>query len=272
VIEQLAAAGLSVGERLGEEIDTREIENRLLRASPDIAWISVNLRGTVAEVQIREMQKEQSAVSSDKVNLVAAADGTVRSIRLLTGEAVVSAGQQVRAGELLISGVRDSSVHGFEVVGARGEVMAQTEHQKIVQIPLTVEEKVYTGDEKCEKSLFFFGKSIKFSKSTGIIGGSCDTIYTMEKWALPTGHALPLGWETVRYRPYGIKVRTRSQREAYALAMAELEQHLRGCADDALLLHKSVRVSYSDTYCTLVCDYTCLQNIAVPSPLLDAPG
>jgi similar to stage IV sporulation protein len=149
----------------GEGIDCRELENRLLRASPDISWVSVNLRGTVANVQVRERQVGQSALSPEDVNLVAACDGIISSVRLLTGEVVVKPGQEVRRGELLISGVRDSKAHGYSVVGARGEVMAQTEHTEIVRIPLQEEQKVYTGEEKCEKSIIFFKKSIKFSKN-----------------------------------------------------------------------------------------------------------
>ncbi len=271
IVEQLQQCGLGVGSVLEKAPDSREIENRMLRASPDIAWISVNIRGTVADVQIRELQKRQSAVDEEIVNLVASCDGTVESVRLLSGEVVVGVGQQVRAGELLISGVRDSGTHGFDVVGARGEVMARTEHTEIVQIPLQIEQKVYAEEQKSEKSLFFFGKSIKFSKNTGIIGGSCDTIYIMEKWTLPTGLTLPLGWETIRYQPYELRTVTRTRSEAYELACASLDARLKASAADALLLSKSVRVSYSETHCTLVCDYACLRNIAVPAPLLYSP-
>ena len=167
----------------------------------------------------------------------------------------------------MISGVRDSGVYGFDVIGARGEVMARTEHTHVIQIPLQVEQKVYTGEEKCEKSIFFFGKSIKFSKSTGIMGGSCDTIYTMGNWTLPTGVNLPVGIQNTRYQAYEMEMVQRSQREGYELAVRALDEHLRESAGDALLLRKSIRVSYTEADCILVCDYTCLRNIAMATPL-----
>ena len=268
ILEQLAACGLTIGCRLGEDgPDSREIENRMLRTTPEIAWISVNLRGTVANVQVRELQAQDSAVETQTANLVAAYDGIVESVRLLSGEVVVEVGQQVRAGELLISGVRDSGVYGFDVIGARGEVMARTEHAQVIQIPLQVEQKAYTGEEKCEKSIFFFGKSIKFSKSTGIIGGSCDTIYMMENWTLPTGVELPVGIRYTRHKVYEMETVQRTRRQAYELAVRALDEHLSESAADALLLSKSIRVSYTETHCILVCDYTCLRNIAVAVPL-----
>ena len=273
IIEQLAACGLRVGTSLhGDGLDCREIENRMLQTSPDISWVSVNLRGTVANVQVREKQVGQSAIEEQVVNLVATCDGIVESVRLLSGEVMVVPGQEVRAGELLISGVRDSTTQGYRIVGARGEVMAQTEHTEIVRIPLTEQKKVYTGEEKCEKSIIFFEKSIKFSKSTGIIGGSCDTIYKIEEWALPGGISLPIRYVHTRYLPYTMQPCERTQAQAYELAMAELEGILQDKAQAALLLHKIVSVSYSETHCILVCRYRCLENIAVSSPpLTDAP-
>ena len=266
---QLKDCGLQVGSSLrGEGIDCRELENRLLQSSPDISWVSVNLRGTVANVQVRERQVGQSAIAPENVNLVAACDGIVTSVRLLTGQVVVTPGQEVRRGELLISGVRDSTAHGYSVEGARGEVMAQTEHTEIVRIPLQEQQKVYTGEEKCKKSIIFFEKSIKFSKNTGIIGGSCDTIYKIEPWVLPNGVQLPVGYEITRYLPYTVQTVDRTHAQAYALAMAQMESILQNRASEALLLHKTLSVSYSDTHCTLVCEYRCLENIAVASPPL----
>ena len=269
ICEQLAACGLQVGTSLhGEGVDCREIENRLLQRSPDISWVSVNLRGTVANVQVRERQIGHGAMDPNEVNLVAGCDGIIESVHLLTGEVVVTPGQQVRTGELLISGVRDSATHGYSIVGARGEVMAQTEHTEIVRIPLQEQQKVYSGEEKCEKSIIFFEKSIKFSKKTGIIGGSCDTIYKIEEWTLPGGPALPIKCAVTRYLPYTLQTVKRTHAEAYTLALAQLESILQKRAQDALLLHKTLSVSYSDTHCIVVCEYRCLENIAVPSPPL----
>ena len=83
------------------------------------------------------------------------------------------------------------------------------------------------------------------------------------------GISLPMGWQTVEHLPYTVQTVQRTQRQAYALAMAELERALTEQAADALLLSKTITVSYTDTHCVLQCVYSCLQNIAVPSPPLD---
>ena len=55
VISELKAYGLSVGD-LRRKIDASDLENRVVIYSDDIAWISVNIVGTVAEVEIRESE------------------------------------------------------------------------------------------------------------------------------------------------------------------------------------------------------------------------
>jgi similar to stage IV sporulation protein len=265
LLSQLAACGLRPGVVLAD-VDTREIENRMLRSGENIAWIAINRKGTVAYGQIRELQTSQSVKEEQPANLISDYDAVIDSVKPITGVAVVQAGQTVRKGALLISGIRDSATQGYRIIGASGEVIGRTEESIVIRIPLFYERKCYTGLETCEKSLIFFGKSIKLSKSTGIMGGSCDTIYKMEKWTLPKDRVLPVGVQTVRMREYRMESVERTREEAYREAMQQLDDELRQRAQDALLLSKTVRVSYSPTHCTLVCDYACLRNIAVSRP------
>ena len=265
VREQLEAAGLYVGCSL-RRTDTREVENRVLRGAEQIAWISVNLKGSVAYVQIRELQRPESARNEEAANLISGYDAVIESVKPISGAVVVEVGQTVRQGALLISGVRDSATQGYRVTGAQGEVIGRTQESLAIQIPYASEEKVYTGREFCEKTLIFFGKSIKLSKNTGIIGGSCDTIYIMENWTLPGGIVLPVGVRTMRVREYEIRTVEHTKEQAYEQAQLALDAALQQQAQDVLLLSKTVRLSYSPTHCTLLCEYSCLRDIAVSQP------
>ena len=89
----------------------------------------------------------------------------------------------------------------------------------------------------------------------------------MDTWTLPHGGELPLGVLTLRHRPYTLTLEKRTEQQAYELALAELQAVLKRDAKDALLLHKTVKCSYTQTHCILVCEYSCLRNIAVPVPL-----
>jgi hypothetical protein len=86
---------------------------------------------------------------------------------------------------------------------------------------------------------------------------------------LPSGAKLPVGYAITRYLPYTMQTVERTQADSYAMALAQMERILQERADGALLLHKTLSVSYSETHCILVCEYRCLENIAVASPPLE---
>ncbi len=270
--EQLASCGLSVGSWI-PSLETDEVESRLLTDSQGVAWVSVNMRGTVAYVQIRPLLTPNAVDSQgETVNLVASSDGIVESVRLMAGDVVVRPGDLVRKGQLLISGVRDIGEDGYALSEARGEVMARTTHTLTLEIPLSYEQKVYTGEKKVEKTLFFFGKTIKVTKSTGIIGGNCDTIRKMEIYSLFGDVALPVSMQTVELRPFEMQTVTLTPDEAKQRAYEQLGRELTMATREAMLLSRQVECEITDKACVLTCTYTCLENIAVPLPFASEPS
>lgn len=263
---QLAESGLSVG-AFTPRIDTDEVESRLLTSSGEVAWVSVNIRGTVASVQVRPLLKPEAVDSAGAtVNMVATQDGVIESVRLLAGDVVVRPGDVVRKGQLLIAGVRDIREDGFVLTEARGEVYARTTHTLTVEIPLTYEQKVYTEASTAEKTLFFFGKAIKIAKNAGIMGDSCDIIRKMENFTLFGRRPLPISMETVQVRPFEMTTQTLTPEEAEALAYEQLWQRLTLATSGGTLLSRLVVSEVTDKVCRLVCTYTCVENIATPLP------
>lgn len=261
--QQLAACGLRVGSWI-PHLSMDEIENRMLTTTDNIAWITVNLRGTVAYVQARALMKPEENAQKDVgvTNLVAKCDGVIDSVRLLSGTVAVEQGQLVRAGELLVSGVRDSNTLGYSVTPAKGEVMACTEHTLVVQIPLQQSQKRYTEVKNGEKILFFFGNPIKLSKKTGIVGGNCDTIKKLEIFSLFRLSALPLSLESTELHYYEWQTVNLSEEQAARLAQEELNRRMIEELQGAMLLSKTVSFATSEEYYTLSCQYRCIENIA----------
>ena len=77
------------------------------------------------------------------------------------GVAEVKAGDEVTAGQLLISGVYGENAPGVVVTRASGYVKARTVRTFSVEIPFEYEEKIYTGAKKSEKFAIFFSNTIK---------------------------------------------------------------------------------------------------------------
>lgn len=263
VLTQIYDAGFGIGSYIpGTDVDT--LQNRILIASDDISWISVNIKGTVAEVEIREKDTAQSedTDTTKPANLVAKYGGEIMLFEIYRGNVVTKIGDSVKAGDILVSGLYDSNVMAFRYTRASGNVLARTMHNFHIEIPLTYERKVYTGEEYNEKYLIFFSKRIKLSKSTGNSYSSCDTITNVEYYGQIGDVALPCGIETVTYMKYEIQTAQRSPQAAAELAFLRLEQEICGQLPDAQLLRKTSTFEIKDGVAVLDCSVMCIENIA----------
>ncbi len=263
VIAELCDQNLGLGSYIpGLDVDI--IENRVLINSPDISWISINLKGSVAYVEIREKVPEPPAKRNNPANLLAAHDGQIEAIEAEKGSVAVKVGQHVRRGDLLVSGVYDSAVFGYRYTRAAGSVFARTVRQIQVEIPLKYEVKSYTGDEQREIAVFFFSRAIKLYRNTGFLVGSYDTISNVENFCLFDGTRLPFSYETTTYRWYAIETAERDSLEATELAYDELNRRIAEFTENgATLLKKQISWSLTDDAYILDCTATLIENIAV---------
>ena len=262
VIRQLRECGFGVGSYI-PSLDTAGLENRLLIASSEISWISIYLEGTVARVQIIEFaQTPPDEPIKRPANLVAAADGQIEAVELLRGNCLVSVGQAVKKGELLVSGVYDSATGSFRYTRAAGQVLARTERSFSVEIPLSYVEKVYSTPQKSEIVLHFFNFSVKIFKSSGNLPMSCDIIEETRSYTPTGGYPLPCSLTVAWVYPYEERVTTRTPEAALTLAYEQLSHELASFADDAQILRKEITTTLTDTALVLECKVDCIENIA----------
>jgi sporulation protein YqfD len=268
VRESLAACGLSVGTPIrGFEADVTE--NNVLLRDGRLAWLSVNRKGTVAYVEVREAVKTPQKDPDTPRDVVAAEGGIIEYIELESGNVRVTAGQAVGKGDILVSGIYDSTQLGVRVESAKARVYARTTRVFTVEIPLSYEQKTYLthadapdGGICQEKSVIFFGNHIKFSKKTGNMGGNCDTIENERSWGLTDGVGFPISTRTVWYLPYEITPATRTYAQAEELAYFELARYIASLPGGAQLIGKSVTVRHGEESLTLTCTLTAIEDIA----------
>lgn len=262
VLEQLRACGFGVGSYI-PALDTAKLENRFLLAGDEIAWVSIYLDGTVARVQIIEFtETPPDEPITRPANLLASADGQIESLELLRGNCVVSVGQAVKKGELLVSGIYDSAVDGFRYTRAAGRVLARTEREFRVEIPLCEPQKIYGEPKKCEIVLNFFNFSLKIFKNTGNLPPSCDIIKETRSYKMQGGYPLPVSLTLSWAVPYEEESLSRSPEEALPLAYEALERELSALADDAQILRKEISTTITDSALSLCCTVSCIENIA----------
>lgn len=262
VIDELSACGFEIGDYLGN-IYTPIIENRMLIESDSVSWISINIRGCVAEVEIKEAVPRPEDSDLFCADLVASRDGEIAWFEETRGNALVEIGQQVKKGDVLISGIYPADENtGERYTVARGKVFAKTVRDFCVEIPLNYEKKSFTGREKVEKYFVFFKKEVKFFGNSGNKYQRCDTIDTVEYFELPRGVFLPFGIRTVRYAEYENVVAKRSEESAIELALYTLRCQTESEAPNAILLKKTMSAQFTDSAYRLNAVIEYIENIA----------
>ena len=269
--EQIPATRIEQGLRecglyrgvLRRNMDIDAMENRFLILSDEISWISINVRGNVAYVQVREVEQIPAREPTyDACDLVATRGGTVEWFEDIRGNVLVSIGQDVAEGDLLVGGLFGSEGKPSYYTCARGRVMARTEHAFSVEIPLEYEQKTYTGRVFEEKYIIFFEKEVKFFGNTGNLPPSCDTIETVAYAQTSSGENLPIGIRTVRYYEYEIGRSRYGEAEAVDVAHKALRYRLSEELSEAELLSKRMTGTWQDGKYILTCYVTCIENIA----------
>lgn len=264
VVEILEVCGLRVGSPL-RSLQVSVIENRALILSDRISWISVNLIGTVANVEIRELDlpPEPEEEPPECANLVSDCGGTVTHMEEVRGNIAVSPGDAISEGQLLVGGIWGDEENGFRYTAASGRVYAECERQLEVSVERKYTKKVYTGQVKYEKYLIFFKNEIKFFSNSGNSPATCDKIDIEEYFYSPSGHRLPVGIRTVRYVEYVSEETERTDSQLAAVAEYRADAETATVLSDGELLGMSQQITLGEDGCTLRRTLRCIRNVAV---------
>lgn len=225
ILRALQKYGVGLGTFSGN-IDSEDLRNHILLDLPELSWITVNVRGFRAYVQVRpRTPKPQIVDEKTPVNIVARRSGVVQRIEALGGEAVVLPGSTVAEGDLLISGASHRGGREVELLAAMGEVEARTWYTLSAAMPLTLREKE-VREEKTVLSLLLGTRRIKICGSSRYDGEEYDKITDRMKWDLFGLLPLPITTVKERIRLYETAERGCSAAEAKTAGEELLQAYL----------------------------------------------
>lgn len=265
--QELAEAGLRVGNGI-RKIDTKAVASDTLTTSADLSFLSVNMHGCVAYVTVRERDMaDLPSLSAGCANLVASTDAVIDSLSVSRGEVKVHAGQVVREGQLLVSGITDG-LGGSLLVYAQGEVIGRVVRQFSVTVPRVITQKRETEIKTTAFSILFWGKTINIYRNTGNLPVEYDTIYQSDMCYLWGDLRLPFGTAREVAVSYTMEEQQLTADEQVALAYRQLENEMALALKDAELLSKHIYGTFSEDGYTLICDVECLINIAATQEVI----
>jgi len=225
ILRALERNGVGLGS-FGLSLDGEDLRNHILLEIPELSWIAVNVSGCRAHVQVRERVMKPALL--DEVtpsNVVARRAGLVLRVRALDGVAAVLPGTAVTEGQLLISGVEDTETLGARMLAGMGSVQGRTWYTLTTKIPLTGQEKRYTGEEKRGLSLTVGKRRVKFFSNSSVEGKKYDKMTHNETGSF-LGIPLPVKLTAEVFRFYETETTERSAAEAERLGETILKAQL----------------------------------------------
>lgn len=272
VIQGLKKQGVAVGKSY-RGLDLWQVQNEYLIADARLEWISINRRGTVITVQLKEQAHEDPVAEDQNIVSVlkAQSEGVVVRVESAQGDVLVHTGDVVQRDQVLISGLAEVSNGTFRASRAKGKVYADTYYPIRVEIPLHQTQKQYTGEVLQDNGIIFFGNNIKLFSNYGNLPALYDKIEDKEEYALPRGAVLPMSVYTVRYLPYREIEVELSTEQAYEAAITQMQVRMARELADAEI--ESVQTTWEVTQDVLVlhAQVECVRNIAQEQMITFSP-
>ena len=261
VMESLDEQGLRVGE-WKSALDTDSIEARVMINDDQISWVSIELMGTVARVEIREvLDTDVTEKNLTPANLVSRFDAQIVGMEVYSGFISVKEGDFVRKGELLVSGIYKEGKAPLRFSRASGKVLGRVSHSFEIEIPLIQSKKVYLDEKIEKKTLIFFGKPIKFFLNYRNLPTSYDIInyvYTLDPFSLGE---LPISVSVDTFLPYEMKEVEINEEEAIEQAYDRLREMIDSELPDAQILKKTLHGEFLDGRYVLKCTVIAICDI-----------
>ena len=201
ILTVLAQSGVETG-AFWPGFSSEDIRSRVLVLLPELAWISVNMHGALASVEVVERTGAPELIyNGSPADIVAAKSGFVTAVSAPVGTALVKRGSAVSEGDILISGIVESSFAQPRFLRAYGSVTAETFTNIVAVSPEKTQAKTCTGREKSRFALIIGDKRINFYSDSSISDANCDTIISVWKAEIKGLFSLPVSIvrETARY-------------------------------------------------------------------------
>lgn len=142
ILETLEQNGVYIGARKSK-INIREIKRNIISELYDVAWITINIDGSFAHIEIKERNiKPTSEDKSKPSNLVSSDDGEIVKMEITKGKPIVTVGSGVKKGDLLVAGFYNDKKDNLILEHSSGKVTARLNMSKTFSCKKNVEKAV----------------------------------------------------------------------------------------------------------------------------------
>ncbi|MER2080330.1 MAG: sporulation protein YqfD [Ruminococcus sp.] len=176
----LADNGITVGTRKSA-VDVDKTERGMLLELDDIRWLSVNLLGCTADIEVREKAKKPDVMSLEPCNIKAKEDGVITSVKARGGFSEVKVGSGVVKGDLLVSGVKMTKLNTPSYLHADADVYADVYSERELKIPKQYDYYSLSENTAERKRMRLFGLELPVTFSFAAYD---DAVFTLREESL----------------------------------------------------------------------------------------
>lgn len=277
ILDYLRQEGISQG-IWKASLDYKQLADRLRQSFPEFTWVSVKLQGTRLLIDLKEnlassaVQMEGKSLDdwkpereegggmgeqkgiSEKGSLAAHRSGTVVKIVTRSGTPLVKAGDQVKAGDILVSGQIDlvndaGEVYDHRYVKADADVYLQYSYSYQDELSLKQQVKAYTGRERSRKLLKFGGFHLGIPFFS-IPYNQYDCVTSSHQLRLIENFYLPVYFSDIRIKEYEISEKTLKKQEAEKAILKNLKNFLEKIQEKGVqIFQNDVKIETTDSIC-----------------------
>jgi similar to stage IV sporulation protein len=239
IVKCLYDEGLKEGSFKGR-LDRRHIENQVLINMPELSWIGIQIKGTKAVVEVVEKREEPPLINrADACDIVAAKDGIITKLLVLSGDPLVKDGASVRKGQKLVTGTILRENLEPRQIHSIAQISARTWYEDAEEIPLQQIEYKSTGKITKQYKLKLLNK--EFSRKRSVSFKDFNE-YVNERNLISLGdYVFPVKLIEYRFEELMPELKTLTINEAKDRCMKRLNERIKlQLPEGAVILNRSI--------------------------------
>lgn len=146
------------------QIDVYDLESKLDGINDNIMWLRIRIEGSTLKVTIEEKVNPPRLQGVTIGDSIAKIGGEVKRIYVTSGRALVTPGDIVKEGDVLIEGIQGKEENQYEVP-AKGVVVANTFYERAIEMQISGTSLERTGDLQEDIYISIFGKKVYLKKA-----------------------------------------------------------------------------------------------------------
>lgn len=219
ILDYLKEEQISFGS-LKYKIQCKELAADLRKRFDQFIWVSVQMKGTLLKIQVQENTDVtlNQEISKEASSLVATKDGTVVEMITRSGKPMVSVGDTVKEGDVLVLGRLEIKDDGGEIISyqecaADADIVLETLDTYEQEFSMNYQKKVYTGNTK-KKYYAQIGNRFFRIPWKGYAYETYDVVDQKAQMKLWGNFYLPISVGTYLVREYEMVEKTYTEEEA----------------------------------------------------------